>query len=103
MKNLLALIILAALPYHSYASIQSSPSTVNMITVGDTYIRVKLASMTPAENCQAQHFYLLDISDGKNQAQYSAILTAKATQSEIFFLLSGCEQNYPKITHTYLP
>lgn len=85
-----------------YAVTNSSESIVKQITIGDTYARVKLTSMTSMEGCARQDFYYLDLSNGKNAGTLSVILTAKVTQSLIVVQAGGCVADYPLITHIYL-
>lgn len=87
---------------NAYAVTNSVESTVKQITIGETYARIKLASMTSMEGCPRQDFYYLDLSNGKNAGTLSVILTAKVTQNPIVVQAGGCVADYPLITHIYL-
>jgi hypothetical protein len=86
----------------AHATTNSNVSTVTEITVGTTYARIKLASMTTMEGCEDQAYYYLDMTSGKNKEQFSAILATKATGGQIVIQATGCASGYPLISHIYL-
>ncbi|MCP4486182.1 MAG: hypothetical protein GY820_02515 [Gammaproteobacteria bacterium] len=102
MKKLLLCCVIVLGIGNVYAATNSSESTVTQITIGDTYARIKLASMTSIEGCSNQSYYYLDLSAGKNSGVLSVVLTAKVTQTPIIVRAGGCVANYPLITHVYL-
>ncbi len=84
------------------ASSNNPPGQITDLTIGGNWIRVRTTAMTNGEQCASDSFFRLEFTDDPSKAMYSAILTAKATGESIFFLLSGCIGNYPRITHVYL-
>ncbi|WP_195742872.1 hypothetical protein [Shewanella woodyi] len=71
------------------------------MTIGDSFSRVKQVNMPSEELCGRNDWYILDIQLDKNKAMFSALLAAKASGQKVHFQLTGCWQNYPKITHVY--
>lgn len=96
------LAVLALFAFNSYAAEQSAISKVTFVTVGTTYARIKLETMKAVESCPEQDFYILDFSIDPGNHMYSALLSAYATKTPTYLLLSGCYQNKPRITHVYL-
>ena len=86
----------------TYAATNSNVSTIQQLTIGDTYARIKLAAMTAMEGCTDQSYYYLDLSNNKNRGVLSAALTAKTTQSPVIVQGDGCLNNYPLVSHLYL-
>ena len=72
-------------------SIQSYP--------GHTGLLISLAqSYVPAEGCAGQVWYIFPDDSVRVAAVQAMILSAQASRMTTNFLLSGCYQNYPRIT-----
>lgn len=106
MKRIILILLSAFLSPTILAVGYTYPSLVTNISIGSGYARIKVedSEMIAAEGCSDPRWYLLEMNQEIQplaKEMYSLILTAKASQTKVHFQLTGCEQNYARITHVY--
>ncbi|WHI52758.1 hypothetical protein P3339_08345 [Microbulbifer sp. MLAF003] len=104
----LCITLSTSIPLNSSA--ETSPiAKIDHITVGESFARIHATQMMGVSNgvgntCSDKSYYYLDLTDGKNKGQFSAILAAKAAQNDIAFQIDSgrCIGAYAEILHTYV-
>ncbi|NND79709.1 MAG: hypothetical protein HKN53_07415 [Maribacter sp.] len=85
----------------------SDVTTVEGLSIGNNFARVKLAKMKDnIEGCyDSQKFYHLDITSKFGKMAYATLLAAKMSSHKVFLQLIGCvsigSKEYPSISHVY--
>ena len=105
MKKLSLFLVFTFISFGVHSESYSPPVTVEGITLGSDYARLKFSEMSSLEDCDNQGWYVLDTSTTYGEQSLSIFMAAKVSSSKVSVQLHECisrgAKSYPKINHVY--